>query len=171
MAALSASVPNLVVPERDEIIRRARALWFVRCPPIYAVAIAVVVGDALGNFGFVVPFELAVCLSAVALGLFLIRAPGLAVAFALATIVRGMTEPVHRLMSPPIDAGSIRAFPEGAMLTVEGHLTREVERFPDKMRLYVSVDRASEESGITRSAHGVIRLTLLHPAGFGSGTR
>ncbi len=55
MAAVATPVSGLVIPQAAEPVRRARAPRFVRCPPIYVVAIAVAVGDALGNLGFDAP--------------------------------------------------------------------------------------------------------------------
>ena len=171
MAAVAAPVSGLVIPQAAEPVRRARAPWFVRCPPIYVVAIAVAVGDALGNLGFDAPLWIAIGLSVGALGLFLVRVPGVAVAMAAIAIAVVMTEPVHQLMQPAFDALNIRKFSEGSMLSVEGHLVREAERFPDKMRLYVAVERAWEEGAREGSARGVIRLTMLHPDAFRLGDR
>ncbi len=166
MAAVTAPVSGLVIPQSAEPVRRARMAWFVRCPPIYIVAIAVAVGDGLGALGFTFPLSVAIVLSATACGLFLIRAPGSAVALAAIAIAVAMTEPVYHMIAPAFDALSIRNIAEGSMLTVEGHLIREAEPFPDKMRLYVEVDRISLEGAASHPAHGVIRLTMLHPGAF-----
>ncbi len=166
MAAIAASVPNLIVPERDETIRRAATPWFVRCPPIYTVALAVVIGDALGNLGFSAPTWIAVCLTTAVGGFFLARLPAVGVAVACIAIAAATTEPAHQIMTLASDPLSIRSFPEGSMLTVEGRLMREPERFPAKMRLYIEVRRASENGAVARAAHGVIRLTMLHPGVF-----
>jgi competence protein ComEC len=171
MAAVAAAVPNLVVPEREEIVRRARAPWFVRCPPIYVVAIAIVIGDALGSCGFAVSIWIAMGLAMAALGLFLIRAPAIGVAIAALAMAAASTLPAHQMIAPPLDPLSIRNIPEGSMLVVEGNLIREVERFPDKMRLHVAVDRVTDESGATHSVDGVLRLTMLHPGAFRLGDR
>ena len=166
MAAIAASVPNLIVPEREEAIRRERTPWFVRCPPIYVVAIAVVLGDALGSCGFYVPLWVAVFFGAAAAVLFLVRSPSIGVAIAAVGIAAATISAAHRVSASAFDARSIRNLAEGSMLTIEGHLIREAEHFPDKMRLYVEVDRASEEGRTARSAEGVIRLTMLHPGAF-----
>ncbi len=171
MAAVAAPVSGLVIPNAVETVRRTSAPWFVRCPPIYVIAIAVALGDAFGNLGFFAPTWIAVSLAAAASGLFLIRAPGIGVAVASIAIVAAMSEPVHQMMRPPPNARSVRNFTEGSMLIIEGCLTRESERFPDKMRLYVEVDRASEEGVAQRPAHGVIRLTMIHPGLFRVGDR
>ena len=171
MAAVAAPVSGLVIPSPVEAVRRAPIPWFVRCPPIYAVAIAVALGDALGNFRFSAPIWIVVCLSAAAFLLFLMRVPSVGVAMAAVAIAAATMEPVHQMMQPTPDPLSISNFPEGSMLIVEGHLIREVERFPDKMRLHVAVDNASEEGAAGRPASGVIRLTMLHPAPFRLGDR
>jgi len=170
VAVATASVANLIVPEREEALRRQRAPWFVRCPPIYLVAIAVALGDGAGNFGLV-PLWIAACLTVGAIALFLFRSPSAGVALAVVAIAAAATVPVHQLLSPAADPSGIRYFDEGAMLTIEGHLIREAERFPDKMRLYVAVDRAAEEGAPTHAAHGVIRVTLLHPGAYLLGDR
>ena len=166
MAAVAAPVSGLVIPQSAEPVRRTRAPWFVRCPPIYVVAIAVALGDGLGTLGFAAPVMIAGCLSVMALGLFMIRAPGAGAAISAIAIAVAMTEPVHQMMTPAPDALSIRNVAEGSMLMVEGHLTREAERFPDKMRLYVGVDRESEQGAAAHPAADVIRLTMLHPGAF-----
>src|SRR5579872_7103554 len=171
MAAVAGPVSGLVIPEVIETIRRERARWFVRCPPIYIVAVAVAIGDGAGNIGLFVPFWIAAGLSAGALVLFLIRASSFGVAIAVIAIAAATTEPAYHLMTPMADALSIRHFDEGTMLVVEGHLVREAERFPGKMRLYVDVDGAAEEAASVRAARGVIRLTMLHPAAFRFGDR
>jgi competence protein ComEC len=166
MAAVAAPVSGLVIPQAAEPVRRARAPWFVRCPPIYVVAIAVAIGDVFGNLGFDAPVSIAIGLSIGAFGLFLARVPSVAVAMAALAIAVAMTEPVHQMMQPAFDALNIRNFPEGSMLIVEGRLVREADRFPDKMRLYVAIERAWQEGAREDSAHGFIRLTMLHPDAF-----
>jgi competence protein ComEC len=171
MAAVATPVSGLVIPQNVEAVRRARRPWFVRCPPIYVVAIAVALGDALGNLGFEAPLWFAVCLSIGASGLFLIRAPAIGVAVAAMAVSVAMTEPAYQMMTPAFDAVAVSNFPEGSMLVIDGNLIREPERFPDKMRLYVAVNVASEEGVPARPARGVIRLTMLHPAAFHLGDR
>jgi competence protein ComEC len=171
MAAVAAPVSGLVIPQNVEAVRRARRPWFVRCPPIYLVALAVVLGDALGNLGFEAPLWIAVGLSVGAWGLFLLRAPGAGVALAAIAISVAMTKPAYQMMTPPFDALAVRNIAEGSMLVVDGDLIREPERFPDKMRLYVAVDVASEEGAPAHPARGVIRLTTLHPGSFRLGDR
>ena len=166
MAAVAAPVSGLVIPEAAETIRRERQPWFVRLPPIYVIAVAIAIGDSAGNLGYVVPFWIAAGIGLGALALFLARAPSVAMAAAAIALASATTEPIHALMMPAPDPVSIRHFEEGAMLTVEGQLIREAERFPDKIRLYVTVERASEEDATRHATYGLIRLTMLHPGAF-----
>ncbi len=57
------------------------------------------------------------------------------------------------------------------MLTVEGTLVREPERFPGKMRLFVATDRVSQDAAHPDPSHGMIRLTTIHPGAFRLGDR
>src|ERR1700722_13876346 len=127
MAAVAAPVSGLVIPQPVEIVRRARAPWFIRCPPIYLVALAIVLGDALGNIGFYTPLWVAASLAVAALFLFLSRTPGVAMAMAAIAITGATTGPAHELMTPTLEKGSVRALSEGSMFTVEGRLMSEPE--------------------------------------------
>ncbi len=169
MAAVAAPVPRLIIPQTVEAVRRTRAPWFVRCPPIYVIAIAVAMGDALGNLGLDIPLWVAIGLSAAALALFILGIPEVAVAVAAIAIVFAVTEPAAQMMTPAFDALSIRNLSEGSMLVVEGHLIRESERFPDKLRLYAAVDSVIEEGSAAHRAKGILRLTMLHPRAFDLG--
>ena len=163
--------PNLVIPAADKTERRLASPWFVRCPPIYAVAIAVVVGDALGNVGIFVPQVITIGIAVAALGLFLAEFRSVAVATALFAIAAAGMMPVHLILAPPNDPIGLRRFDEGAMVTVEGNLAHEPERFPDKIRLFVDVDRMSADAAQLGPAHGMIRLTTIHPHAFRIGDR
>jgi competence protein ComEC len=165
-ATLSPSIRVGALPVREDL-----GPWFVRFPPIYAVAIAVACGDALGNFGVSIPFQVGAAFAVFALTLFLLGMRSVAVATALVAIIAVGTVPVHLMLTPPIDPISLRHFSEGAMVTVEGTLIREPEHFPDKMRLFVKTDRMSEDAEDLQPSHGTIRLTTLHPGPFRLGDR
>jgi competence protein ComEC len=140
--------------------------WFVRFPPIYAVAIAIVAGDALGNFRIFFPLELACVLAGITLALFLCARRSAGVAVALVAIVAAMTVPVHQMLEPSADPLSLREFPDGTMVTVTGRLAREAEHFPDKTRIYLEADRMAEAVDDPTPVHGLIRVTVLHPQAF-----
>lgn len=146
-----------------EIARPVSIPWYVRFPPIYAVAIALLAGDSLGNWRIFVPLWVAGALGAAALLLFIAARRGAGVAIALAAIAASATVPVHAILSPEADPMSLRNFPDGAMLTIEGRLAREAESFPDKMRLYLDADRARQGAAQLVPVHGMVRITLLNP--------
>ena len=151
MAAVTAPVSGLVIPQSAEPIRRTRTPWFVRCPPIYVVAIAVALGDGLGTLGFTFPLSVAIVLSATACVLFLIRAPESRGRHSCNRDCRrdgGAGSPhdsarvrcaEHSQSSRGLDAGG------------RGSSDPRGRAFPDKMRLYVEIDRASEEGAADAS--------------------
>jgi competence protein ComEC len=142
------------------------ARWFVSFPPIYAIAIAVVAGDGLGNCGISIPLWIAAALGLAAVALFFRARRDAGVAIALAAIVAAATVPVHRMLAPPPDPLGLSRFGDGAMLTVRGRLVREADRFPDKMRLYVAAERAGQETEPLPPARGLIRVTVLRRGPF-----
>ncbi len=173
MAAVAAPVSGLVIPQPVEIVRRARAPWFIRCPPIYLVALAIVFGDASARQYRLLHDALwvAASLAVAALFLFLSRTPGVAMAMAAIAITAATTGPAHELMTPTLEKGSVRALSEGSMFTVEGRLMSESERFPGKLRLQIDVNSIAQEGDVAGPSHGVIRLTTLHPGAFRVGDR
>lgn len=65
------------------------------------------------------------------------------------------------MLAPAFDPMSIRNIADGAMLTIQGRLAREPERFPDKIRLYVDASRALEKADHPFRMHGTVRVTSL----------
>src|SRR5690242_1308919 len=126
------------------VSREALDPWFVRTPPIYAVAMAVVAGDALGNCGVFFPLAIACALALFAFALFLGARRSAGVAVALVAIVAAMTVPVRDMLEPAAAPMSLREFPDGTMVSLKGTLVREPEHFPDKTRIYVAAARMSE---------------------------
>ncbi len=145
---------------------RDTGAWFVRFPPVYAVAIAIVAGDALGNLGIFPPLWAGAVLGLGALALFLGSRRSVGVAMALGAILAASTVPAHRMLAPPDNPLSIRHMPDGAPVMVEGRLIREAERFPDRMRLYVEARRVAPDGSPPVLAHGVVRVTVLRPGAF-----
>jgi competence protein ComEC len=150
---------------------RAAAQWLAGIPPIYWVAIAIVAGDGLGNFGLYLPLSFSIGAALTAATLFCAARPGLGTALALAAITAAATVPVHDLLKPPPGAATIRRFADGDLITVEGRLVREAEPYHGRTHLYVAVERAGETSPAPRSATGqattgIVRVTLLEPADF-----
>jgi len=146
-------------------MRAAAALaqpWFARIPPIYAIAL----GDGLGNFRiFAAPWLIA-ALSAATLLAFLASRPSLGSAIALAAIAATSTIPVRNLIDPAYNASKLRAFADGATITIEGSVIREPEDLPERTRLYVSVTRAAPAGASLMPSSGIVRVAVLGPEPF-----
>lgn len=138
-----------------------RQPWYVKLPPIYAIAIAIVVGDGFGSFHVFFPLWLAALGGLGALALFLARKPGLGIAVALGAIALASTASVHRMLTPRWGPLSLRRFHAGTLLSFTGRLAREPEWFPDKTRIYVSVSEVAARDGAVLSVRGLMRVTVL----------
>jgi len=75
-------------------------LLLVETSPLYAVTLAVLAGDAAGNFHLFVPLPVAVLLSGISAGMFLAKRNAMAMVAPLSAIVFATTSPVHRLLEP-----------------------------------------------------------------------
>ncbi|MGH7923241.1 MAG: ComEC/Rec2 family competence protein, partial [Candidatus Binatus sp.] len=129
--------------------------------PIYAVAVAVVAGDALGNFHFAIPLWFAFLLAVVALGAFLAARPTLGLATAYVAIACAATAAVANVLAPSHDAQSIAAMVNGSRVTIEGPVYRESDHEPYGNRLYVAVERAAEQGGTLSVSSGHVRVAVL----------
>ena len=72
-----------------------------RIAPIYAVAVAIVTGDALGNFHLALPLWLASTLAVVALGSFLASRRTLGLVAAYLAIAMTANVAVANILEPP----------------------------------------------------------------------
>jgi competence protein ComEC len=140
-------------------------------PPVYAVAAAVVAGDALGNCHLSAPLWLAVLIAIAAVLSFLVRRAHLGTALALLAIGAAAGASVHHVLDPPRDAISIRRFGDGAAVAIEGRLVREAERYQGRLHLYLKVERASRPGEALGPASGSIRVTVLKPGDYRIGDR
>src|SRR5208283_2784323 len=111
-----------------------------RIAPIYAVAIAVVAGDALGNFHLAISLPFAVALAALALSAFLFARPVLGATIAYLAIACAATAAVANLLAPPRVAHSVATMVEGSRVTIEGRVYRETEHEGYGDRIYVAVE-------------------------------
>jgi competence protein ComEC len=135
--------------------------WYVRFPPIYAISLAILGGDGLGNFHVFLPLWLAALAGLGALALFLARKPSAGMATALAAVALASTASVHRMLTPASGPLSLRRFHAGTLLTITGRLAREPEWFPDKTRIYVSVSEAGTPNRAALPVRGLMRVTVL----------
>lgn len=134
---------------------------FDKVPPIYAVAIAICLGDGLGNFRLFVPSWLAVAIALTATVAFLTSRPRAGYLLALTAIAASATLPVRALLEPPPAQQSTRALPDGMRVTVEGVLINEPELLPDLTHLTVRVLRAGVPGPPLTAATGVVRVAVL----------
>jgi len=132
-----------------------------RIAPIYAVAIAVVAGDALGNFHLAIPLWLASTLALVALGAFLSSRRTLGLAVAYLAIAMTANVAVANMLEPQRSTHSVAAMVEGSRVTIEGRVYRETEHEAYGDRLYVAVERAAGKGATLSSSRGNVRIAVL----------
>jgi len=130
-------------------------------PPIYAVAVAILAGDALGNCHIAIPLWFALAVGALSLGAFLAARRTLGLAAAYLAIALAATVSVANVLEPPRDAHSIAAMVEGSRVTIEGRVYREADHEPYGDRLYVAVERAAEQGATLSASNGNVRIAVL----------
>ncbi|HWJ41504.1 MAG TPA: DNA internalization-related competence protein ComEC/Rec2, partial [Candidatus Limnocylindrales bacterium] len=132
-----------------------------RVAPIYAVAVAVVTGDALGNCHVAIPLWLASTLSLVALCAFLNSRRTLGLGAAYLAIAMTANVAVANILEPPRKSLGITNMVEGSPATIEGRVYRESEHEAYGDRLYVTVERAAEAGGTLLRSRGNVRVAVL----------
>jgi len=134
---------------------------FARIPAIYAVAIAICAGDALGNFRVFASPWVVVVVSLLSVLALLSRRRRVGYLLALLALVASATLPVRDLLRPAASAQTIRMLPEGQLTTVQGILIDEPEHLIDRTHLMLKTLRAGPVGGPLTSATGGIRVTVL----------
>jgi len=137
-----------------------------RIAPIYAVAVALVAGDALGNFHIATPLWLASALALIALAAFLTARPALGLGAAYLAIAMTANVAVANMLEPPRTTNSIANMVEGSPVTIEGRVYREIEHEAYGDRLYVTVARAAEKNGTLSPSRGNVRVAVLGGGAF-----
>ncbi|MGA6971214.1 MAG: DNA internalization-related competence protein ComEC/Rec2 [Candidatus Binatus sp.] len=137
-----------------------------RIPAIYAVAIAVVAGDALGNFHFTISPWLAVSIAGLALGALLASRRTLGLAATYLAIALAANVAVANVLDPPHDERSIASFVDGSRVAIEGRLYRETEHEAYGDRIYVAVDRGAEQGAAMSQSSGNVRVAVLGGGSF-----
>ncbi|HUA35432.1 MAG TPA: DNA internalization-related competence protein ComEC/Rec2 [Candidatus Binataceae bacterium] len=138
----------------------------IRIAPIYAVAIAIVAGDAAGNFHLYAPLWTSVALAFAMLVAMLARRPRLGLAAACLAIACAASVAVEGVLAPGVVPGAIRDFPDHAEVTIEGRVVREPEDMPGRERLYVEVERAGLARQDLEPSSGTVRIAEFDPAAF-----
>lgn len=132
-----------------------------RIAPIYAVAISIVAGDALGNFHVATPLWLASTLALLALGAFIASRRTLGLAAAYLAIAMAANAAVGNTLEPPHLPHSVVTMVEGSRVTIDGHVYRETEHEAYGDRIYVTVDRAAEKGSVMLPSSGNVRIAVL----------
>jgi competence protein ComEC len=115
--------------------------------------IAMVAGDALGNAGVYLPFELAIVLALAATTAYLSARPELGIAIAFAAIAAAATIPVKNLLEPDRGPSMLSRFDDDSKVTIEGVIVHEPDREDDgRTSLYVRVERAGADAAAAPSA-------------------
>ena len=147
----------------DHEVPEAPPRWFAqfeRIPPIYPVAIAICLGDALGNGRYFVPPWLALSFGVAAALAYLRSHRRASYVLTLAAIVLTSILPIRDLLHPVPSTQTIRQLPEGAMTTIEGVLIEEPQHLNDRTRLMLQVLRAGTVESMTPMT-GLVRVTIL----------
>jgi competence protein ComEC len=137
-----------------------------RIAPIYAVAIALVAGDALGNFHVATPLWLASTIAVIALAAFLAARPALGLGAAYLAIAMTANVAVAHMLEPRRTTDRIASMVEGSPVTIEGRVYREIEHEAYGDRLYVAVERAGEKGGTLTFSRGNLRIAVLGGGAF-----
>jgi competence protein ComEC len=132
-----------------------------RAAPIYAVAVAVAGGDALGSFHVAIPLWLASTIALFALGAFLGSRRALGLAAAYLAIAMTANAAVANVLARPHRPGSIATLVDGSRVAIEGRVYRETEREPYGNRFYLAVERAAQRGGTMLPSNGNIRVAVL----------
>jgi competence protein ComEC len=135
-------------------------------PPLYAVAVALLAGDALGGVRIHLPLAAAAALGVAAAAAFTTRRAAIGVALSLIAITVAATYPSSSLLEPRATPGTIRAFPDLSRVTIEGRVAADPEYLDDRTRLLIDVERAALEGAPLRRTSGVIRVTTLDAGEF-----
>jgi len=137
-----------------------------RIAPIYAVAISVAAGDALGNFHIAIPLWLALVVAALALGAFLAARRTLGLAAAYVALALTATVAVANVLDPARVLHGVATMVDDSRITIEGHLYRETEREAYGDRLYLRVERAAENGRAMLPSSGNVRIAVLGGGSF-----
>jgi ComEC/Rec2-related protein len=141
-------------------------------PPLYLSTAALIGGDALGNLHVFIPLWAAVGAAAVAAALFLFNRPMPGMVAALLGLISAATLPLSHLLAPDFSSQTVRRFPDGAQVTLEGWVVREPEpQEGGRTYLYIDVQDGALSPFAMVPATGLVRVTALGPEAFRVGDK
>jgi ComEC/Rec2-related protein len=156
--------------ERSSIAAARHLLLYT--PPLYLATAALIGGDALGNLHVFIPLWTAVGTAAIAAALFLFNRPMPGMVVALLGLISSATLPLSHLLAPDFSSQTVRRFPDGAQVTLEGWIVREPEP-QGGGRTYLSID--VQDGALSPfamvPATGLVRVTALGPGAFRVGDK
>ncbi len=131
-------------------------------PPIYVAALAILAGDALGNFHVFFDLRLAVLLAVFATILFCVARPMAGLIAAFLAIAAAATVPVYHLLAPDLSPAGLHRFADDSTITLEGTIARAPER-AGAGRVYLFVDAVRGADTNLAPLSGSVRITVLEP--------
>ncbi len=141
-------------------------------PPLYLCTAALIGGDALGNLHVFVAASVAISAVIVAAALFLINRPAPGLVVALLGLISAATLPLNHLLAPDFSSQTVRRFPDGAHVTLEGWLVRAPEnQAGGRTYLYIDVQNGMFSTSATMPATGLVRVTALGRGAFRIGDK
>jgi competence protein ComEC len=130
-------------------------------PPIYLVAAAIVLGDAAGVSLMGAPLWLSLAVVLIAVLLYLLRGARTGMAIGLIALAAAASLPARQAVTPLFTRDSLRRYPDGGAITIEGWIARPSQLYPDREYAFVRVDRAGHDGANLQSASGLVRLTIV----------
>jgi len=144
----------------------------LRTPPLYLSTAALIGGDALGNLHLFIPLWAAVVAATAAAALFLFYRPVPGMVVALLGLISASTLPLKQLLAPDFSSQTLRRFPDGARVILEGWLVREPEhRSGGRTYLCIDVQYGGFSSSMMVPATGLVRVTELDQGAFRAGDK
>jgi competence protein ComEC len=161
---------QLRADERGDNNLAARLL--VHTPPLYLSTFALICGDALGNLHVFVPMWAVLGAAVLAAILFLFSRPVPGLIIALIGLVSAATLTLNHVLSPERGSETVRRFPDGARVTLEGWLAREPEyQGGDRTYLFIDLENGGFSAAAMSTVSGLVRVTALGRGDFGVGDK
>jgi competence protein ComEC len=76
-------------------------------------------------------------------------------------IAAAVSMPARESVAPHYSAQSVRNFPDGAALTLEGRINRASQQYPDREYIFIDVERAGATASRLQASSGTVRLTVV----------
>jgi competence protein ComEC len=155
--------------ERSDAGMRRRLL---QTPPLYLSTLGIIAGDAIGNLYVFIPSWVPLAAAIISGALFLLNLRCLGMIAALFGLVSAATLPVTQLLRPDLTSQTVRRFPDGAHVAVEGWVVREPQRQGlERTYLYVDVENGAASALPMASVTGLVRVTVVGRQAFRVGDK